>query len=212
MWIDTAIRDAFYKVLYSRRDVRQYFLDKPIENDTLLRILQAAHHAPSVGFMQPWDFIVVHDQSIREQIKAAFDEENTRAATLFAESKQQQYKALKLEGICESSLGVVVTCNRRRTGETVIGRTNNFDMDIYSSVCAIQNLWLAARAENIGVGWVSILDYEVLRKLLNIPPQLEIIAYLCMGHVSEFAEQPDLQKYQWRDRESLDTLIHYDKW
>lgn len=212
MWIDTKIREAFYEVLYNRRDVRESFVNKPIDEAVLMRILNAAHHAPSVGFMQPWDFVVVRDLATRQKIKAAFDSETERAATQFPDDKQAKYRRLKLEGICDSALGVVVTCDRSRSGKTVIGRTNNFEMDIYSSVCAVQNLWLAARAENIGVGWVSILDYDYLKELLAIPSELEVIAYLCLGHVSEFADSPDLERYQWRSRESLAPLIHYDKW
>lgn len=216
MWIDGTTREAFYEVLFNRRDVRENFLDKPIADDTLIRILTAAHHAPSVGFMQPWDFVVVKDLATRQQIKAAFSAESERAAKLFDDDNQAKYKRLKLEGICDSALGVVVTCDRSRSeigkNKVVLGRTNNFDMDIYSTVCAVQNLWLAARAENIGMGWVSILDYDYLKELLGIPPQLEVIAYLCLGHVSEFADAPDLEKYQWRQRESLTPLIHYDKW
>ena len=212
MIINQNERDALYKTIYNRRDVRGQFLAQEIDAEVLERILKAAHHAPSVGFMQPWDFVVVSDAAKKQAIKAGFDAAHARSATLFAAQKQQIYKTLKLEGIIEAPLGIVVTCDRRRNGPVVIGRTINPQMDLYSSVCAVQNLWLAARAENLGVGWVSIIEDAVLRSVLGIPESIEIIAYLCLGHVSHFKEQPELESNGWLARRELKQAIHYDGW
>ncbi|GAB3484945.1 5,6-dimethylbenzimidazole synthase [Marinomonas epiphytica] len=205
-------RDAVYKTIFSRRDVRREFTPQAIPNDVLDRILLAAHHAPSVGFMQPWDFIVVKNPDTKKAIKAGFIKAHEEAAELFQGERQAQYKSLKLEGIEEAPLGICVTCDRSRTGPVVLGRTAKPEMDLFSSVCAIQNLWLAARAENIGMGWVSILHDEVLREALSIPDDLEIIAYLCLGYVSEFHAQPDLQRANWQTRRPVSSAVHYEKW
>jgi len=205
-------RQATYKVIHNRRDVRGEYLAKEIPESVLARVLNAAHHAPSVGFMQPWDFIVVQKPEIKQKIKTAFETAHARAAKLFDENKRETYQSLKLEGIMESPLGVCVTCDRTRTGKVVIGRTANPEMDLYSSVCAVQNLWLAARAENLGVGWVSILDHDELKRILNIPEHITPIAYLCMGYVSFFHERPELEQAGWLPRLTLDSLLHHNSW
>ena len=160
-------RDVVYKAIYNRRDVRGQFKPDPIPQDVLSRILSAAHHAPSVGFMQPWDCIVIKDPDVKRLVKEGFEVANKEAANMFEGDRQQTYKTLKLEGITEAPIGICVTCDRSRTGSVVIGRTTNPEMDLYSSVCAVQNLWLAARAENLGVGWVSIIHHDNLRAALN---------------------------------------------
>jgi 5,6-dimethylbenzimidazole synthase len=205
-------RKVFYKVLHSRRDVRSEFLQKPIPEDVLSRILKAAHHAPSVGFMQPWDIIIIEDQSKKEELKQAFIKSNNKVADLFEKDKKKLYKSLKLEGILEAPIGVIITCDKNRTGPVVIGRTTNPEMDVYSSVCAVQNLWLAARAENIGVGWVSIFENDDLKRIFNIPEDIIPIAYLCMGYVSDFHEKPELEKVGWLPRMDVNELIHYNTW
>ena len=124
----------------------------------------------------------------------------------------QQYKNLKLEGILESPVGICVTCDRSRNGPVVLGRTINPEMDLYSSVCAVQNLWLAARAENIGVGWVSIIHDDVIKSALNIPEDINIIAYLCLGYVTQFNDKPELEKLGWLPRRDVDSAIHFDGW
>ena len=211
MTITPAERDALYKVLFARRDVRGQFTNQAIDDEVLQRVLTAAHHAPSVGFMQPWDFIIVKDPQSKMQIKQGFDRANAESQALFPADKQQQYQRLKLEGICEAPIGICVTCDPNRTGPVVLGRTIKPQMDDFSVVCAIQNLWLAARAENLGLGWVSILHDEVLRETLAIPESIRIIAYLCLGHVSHFAPKPELETFGWLPRESLDTLVHYER-
>jgi len=210
--ITSAERDGLYKTIYNRRDTRGEFLPDPISDEVLQRILNAAHNAPSVGFMQPWDFILVRDQAVRQQIKDAFEVAHGEAAEMFEGEQQAQYRTLKLEGIMEAPLGITITCDRKRTGPTVIGRTANQEMDLYSSVCAVQNLWLAARAENLGVGWVSIIHHKRLKEILGIPKFVVPIAYLCIGHVSHFHEKPELEKAGWLPRLPIEELIHNDRW
>lgn len=212
MQITEQERDAVYKTIFSRRDVRGQFTDQPVAKEVLGRILKAAHHAPSVGFMQPWDFIVVKNQETKRQIKKGFVEAHEHAANLFSGKQQEIYRTLKLEGIEEAPLGICITCDRQRTGPVVIGRTANLEMDLYSAVCAVQNLWLAARAENIGVGWVSIIDNKVLRKNLGIPEEIDIIAYLCLGHVSHFKDAPELESIGWLPRRDMASVVHEEKW
>ncbi|WP_335921988.1 MULTISPECIES: 5,6-dimethylbenzimidazole synthase [Shewanella] len=205
-------REALYKAIFARRDVRSQFLSKPVAEDSLQRILDAAHHAPSVGFMQPWDFILVRSNAKRQAIKEGFDAANARSAEQFNGERRRHYQRLKLEGIVEAPLGICVTCDPSRTGPVVLGRTIKPEMDNYSAVCAVQNLWLAARAEGLGVGWVSILDDEVLRETLGIPQQIRIIAYLCLGRVSAFSDTPELERKGWLPRRPLALAIHEDGW
>lgn len=205
-------RQALYDIIAARRDVRNEFLPDPIDPGALRRILQAAHAAPSVGFMQPWNFILIRDHAQRAQIRAAFSEANAEAAEMFTGDKQAAYRALKLEGITRAPLNIAITCDRTRGGKVVLGRTHNRDMDIYSTVCAVQNLWLAARAEGIGVGWVSIFRPGDLRHLLRVPEQVEIVAYLCLGYVAELYARPELEAKGWRARLDLDSLIMEGIW
>jgi len=205
-------RDAVYKTIFNRRDVRGEFLPDLIPDEVLQRVLKAAHHAPSVGFMQPWDFIVVKDPAVKQQVKAGFEVAHADAATMFDGDRKATYKRLKLEGIIESPIGICITCDQERTGPVVIGRTENKEMDLYSAVCAVQNLWLAARAENLGVGWVSIINHQTLRDALGIPENITPIAYLCVGYVSEFHEKPELEKAGWLPRLDLESVVHYEQW
>lgn len=212
MNISDAERDALYKVIYSRRDVRKDFIPKPIPNDVLERILKAGHHAPSVGFMQPWDFVLVTDPQTKTAIKKGYESARFESALQFPSEKREEYKSYKLEGILEAPLGICVTCDKERNGPVVIGRTIKPEMDVFSTVCAIQNMWLAARAENIGLGWVSIIHDEVLREALAIPSNIEIIGYLCLGYVSKFHDKPELEESGWLAREDINQLIHKEKW
>jgi len=205
-------RDAVYKTIYNRRDTRSEFKSDEVSDEVLQRLLDAAHHAPSVGFMQPWDFIVIKDKKIKQKIKDGFEIAHKEAANMFEGEKQKTYKTLKLEGILEAPIGICITCDRKRTGDTVIGRTANLEMDLYSAVCAVQTLWLAARAENLGVGWVSIVHHEVVQDALNIPDDVVPIAYLCIGHVTHFHEKPELEEAGWLPRMPLEDLVHYDSW
>lgn len=205
-------RETIYRLIRSRRDIRQFAPD-PIPPETLLRILEAAHHAPSVGFMQPWNFILITSSRLRGQIKALFEETNTdEACQVQDDAKQQLYRSLKLEGLLESPLNIAVTCDRRRGSPFVLGRAPVPNTDVYSTCLAIQNMWLAARAEGIGIGWVSILDYGKVERLLRLPEGIQLIAYLCIGFPQEFRAQPMLEEVGWRSRLRLDGLIYRDVW
>ncbi len=206
-----AERAAVYRAIAERRDCRQ-FLPEPVPDDVLLRIVAAAHRAPSVGFMQPWDFIVIRGRALRDRIHAAFQEANEEARKLFRDERQAQYAALKLEGIVDAPLNICVTCDRRRFGPVVLGRTCQTDMDLYSTVCAVQNLWLAARAEGIGVGWVSIIRAGDLARLLRLPDHVVPVAYLCVGYVSEFPPRPELETSGWLPRLPLEDVLRYETW
>lgn len=207
-----AERDALYKAIFSRRDVRGQFLPDPIPEDVLRRILLAAHHAPSVGFMQPWNFLVITDQDVKARIHADFATANEEAANQFDGERRALYSRLKLEGIQEAPVNLLVTCDRERAGPVVLGRTHMPTMDLYSCVCAVQNLWLAARAEGLGVGWVSILHESALKAILGVPERIVPIAYLCLGRVSHFELTPELAIKGWRQRLDLDDLIFRDRW
>lgn len=205
-------RQALYDIIAARRDVRNEFRPDPVDPAALRRVLEAAHAAPSVGFMQPWNFILIRDQERRAQIHAAFAAANAEAAEMIEEERRQTYRALKLEGILTAPLNICVTCDRTRGGKVVLGRTHQPGMDLYSTVCAVQNLWLAARAEGIGVGWVSIIEPRDLARILRIPPHVEIVAYLCVGHVIDLFDQPELAARGWRQRLDLDSLVLDEEW
>ncbi|SDN70188.1 5,6-dimethylbenzimidazole synthase [Vreelandella arcis] len=207
-----AERRGLYRAIHERRDVRSQFLPDRIPADVLTRLLEAAHHAPSVGFMQPWDFIVIESRDVREAVLAMFEQENQKAAERFEGERQTHYRSLKLQGIMESPLNLCITCDRSRGGPHVLGRNSIVDTDLFSTCLAVQNLWLAARAEGIGVGWVSILDQAQLSVALNLPEHVYPLAYLCLGYVSEFLEQPELEAKGWRSRLPLSELVHGDKW
>lgn len=207
-------KEGLYKAIFSRRDVRSHFVNLEIPDDVLLRILNAAHHAPSVGFSQPWNFVLIKDKTIRQKVKESFVRERDRSIAMLDgnEKRQKQYVSLKLEGILESSINICVTYDPTRFGPFVLGRTSIEETGVYSVACAIQNLWLAARAEGVGVGWVSILANEDLEKILAIPEYVRPVAYLCLGYVSEFAAKPDLQRSGWLPRMSLADVVCYEQW
>ena len=205
-------KNGFYKAIYSRRDVRSHFTSDPIEDEVLTRILNAAHHAPSVGFSQPWNFILIKDYETRNKIKESFEIERKRSSKLVDEPKRSKYLSFKLEGILDSPVNVCVTYDPSRFGPFVIGKSSIPDTGLYSVCCAIQNLWLAARTEGIGLGWVSILSNDILKKQLQLPEHILPIAYLCLGHVNEFAKKPDLETAGWLDRLELKDVVFYEKW
>ena len=205
-------RRGLYRVLLSRRDVRGQFLPDPVPDDVLARILTAAHFAPSVGFMQPWSFILVRSPEVRGRVKAAFAKANDEAAALFDGDRQTTYRSLKLEGILEAPVNICVTCDRDRVGPVVLGRTHIPTMDLYSTVCAVENLWLAARAEGLGLGWVSIISEPALKDILGLPERVVPVAYLCIGKVSHFFAQPELETRGWRKRLNLADLVSLDRW
>jgi 5,6-dimethylbenzimidazole synthase len=207
-----AERDALYRAIFTRRDVRGQFRPDPVPGDRLRRILLAAHHAPSVGFMQPWNFLLITDPAVKERIHDDFRQANEEAAALFSGERQALYARLKLEGIKDAPINLLVTCDRQRGGPVVLGRTHNPAMDLYSCACAVQNLWLAARAEGIGVGWVSILHEEALRQTLDLPDSVVPIAYLCIGYVTHFLDRPELETAGWRNRLPLEGLVFRNRW
>ena len=203
---------GFYKAIYSRRDVRSHFTSKPIKDDILSKILHAAHHAPSVGFSQPWNFILIKDSKTKEKIKESFDIEKNRSSQLVEEPKKSKYLSFKLEGILESPVNLCVTYDPTKFGPFVIGRSSIPEAGLYSVCCAIQNLWLSARTEGIGLGWVSILSNDALKEVLEIPEHVIPVAYLCLGHVDDFAEKPDLQTAGWLPRLELKDVVYFEKW
>lgn len=205
-------RAAVYRTILSRRDVRGQFLPDPIPDEVLGRVLMAGHHAPSVGFMQPWNYVVIRSAEVKQRVHDLFKKANAEATEMFDGQKREIYSRLKLEGILESPVNLCVTCDRTRTGPVVVGRTHIRTMDLYSSVCAVQNLWLAARAEGLGVGWVSIFDQADLQDVLGIPREIVPVAYLCLGYVSHFYEKPELESAGWLPRLPLDELTFFDQW
>ena len=207
-----AEREAVYKAIFTRRDVRDQFLPEPVPDDVTRRLLEAAHSAPSVGLMQPWNFITIRNPTTRGRVAEAFAQANDEAVRMFPQERQSKYKSLKLERIRKAPLNICVTCDRTRGGGVVLGRTHNQSMDLYSTVCAVQNLWLAARAEGIGMGWVSIFRDADLKSILGIPDRVQIIAYLCLGYVDELYERPELEVKGWNRRLPLDEMIFEERW
>ncbi|QID17168.1 5,6-dimethylbenzimidazole synthase [Nitrogeniibacter mangrovi] len=205
-------RATIYRNMLARRDVRSQFVPDPVDDAVLARILTAAHFAPSVGFMQPWSFVLVRDPAVKQRAHEAFTQANAEAADMFEGARREAYKSLRLEGILEAPVNLCITCDRDRDGPVVLGRTHQKAMDLYSTVCAVQNLWLAARAEGLGVGWVSIFHKAAIRDILQLPERVMPVAYLCIGHVSHFLDRPELEAAGWRARLPLDQLIHFDCW
>ena len=205
-------KKGFYKAIYSRRDVRSHFTSKPIEDDVLSKILHAAHHAPSVGFSQPWNFILIKDIETKKKIKKSFEEEKNRSSQLVEEPRKSKYISFKLEGILESPVNLCVTYDPTKFGPFVIGRSSIPEAGLYSVCCAIQNLWLSARTEGVGLGWVSILSNDVLKDTLALPEHVVPVAYLCLGYVNEFEEKPDLETAGWLPRLDLKDVVYFEKW
>ena len=207
-----AEREAVYRVIAERRDVRRGFLDVPLPGDLIGRLLAAAHSAPSVGLMQPSRFIVIRDQAIRKAVHQIFETANRRALNSYDGERAERYSRLKLEGILEAPQNLCVLCDRENERGHGLGRQTMPETAVYSTVCAIQNFWLAACSEGVGVGWVSILDPAELYKLLNIPDHLTLVAYLCFGYVEGFASEPDLERLGWEKRVDLKTVVSYDRY
>jgi 5,6-dimethylbenzimidazole synthase len=207
-----AERAAIYRVMRGRRDIRQFRPD-PLPDDVVRRILTMAHLAPSVGYMQPWNFILITSREVRSQVKALFTEQNRREeAKIEDTARRTLYSGLKLEGILESPLNLAVTCDHRRDAPFVLGRGPMPETDLFSTCLAVQNLWLAARAEGVGVGWVSILDKPATARLLALPDGVDLIAYLCVGYPVEFRPRPMLEEVGWKQRLPLADLVFLDRW
>ena len=201
-----------YDIIHRRRDVRGEFTGDPIPDATLDRVLTAAHAAPSVGLSQPWDFVVVRDRELREAFHSHVRRErDVFAATLEGEAAAR-FARIKIDGVLESTLSIVVTYDPERGGPAVLGRHAIADAGLYSVCLAIQNLWLAATAERLGVGWVSFYREDFLRDLLGVPAGVRPVAWLCLGPVSHLAEVPDLERHRWRSRRPLHLARHDERW
>jgi 5,6-dimethylbenzimidazole synthase len=199
------------EIILNRRDVRgNRFLQTEVKDEIVEKLLSAAMHAPSVGFSQPWEFVVIKDTAIRQRVKESFDEENDRSKEFFKNEKKEHYTRLKLEGIAEAPVNIAVfykPCEGPVLGQTIMKETG-----LYSVVCAIQNIWLMARVLNIGMGWVSILDPEKIKAILNAPQQNQLIAYLCIGWVDKFLPRPELEELDWERRKEKRSVVYYDRY
>lgn len=202
-------RAAIYRAINERRDMR-HFLPDPVDANVLARLLQAAHHAPSVGFMQPWRFIRITDSALRKNIHALVEQER-RATAVALDEREDEFMKLKVEGVLDCGELLVVALMDRRE-KHIFGRRTLPEMDLASVSCAIQNLWLAARAEGLGVGWVSLFEPVALKTLLRMPEGSHPVAILCVGHVEKFYEQPMLAEEKWATRADLTTLVAENCW
>lgn len=201
-----------YDAINRRRDTRAEFTGDPVDPAVLERVLSAAHAAPSVGMTQPWDFVLVR----APETLSAFREHVATERDVFASSlsgeRAETFSRIKIEGICESGLGVVVGYDPTRGGSQVLGRHAIADAGLYSTVLAIQNLWLAATAEGLGVGWVSFYREEFLRSLVGLPSHVRPVAWLCVGAVEGVPEVPDLERFGWRHRSELASVVHEERY
>jgi len=204
-------RDAVYRVIAERRDVRRGFRPDPVPADVLSRVLAAAHQAPSVGFSQPWDFIVITDRTRRERIAALAARRREEFAADLPGARARAFDALKVESILDTPVNIVVSCDRTRGGRHTLGRRTQPRTADFSSVLAVANLWLAARAEGLGVGWVSFFDERELASELGLPAHLDVIAYLCVGYVSHFAPEPELATAGWARRRPVSWAVHAEE-
>jgi 5,6-dimethylbenzimidazole synthase len=201
-----------YDVIHRRRDVRAEFTGAPIPGEVLDRVLAAAHAAPSVGLTQPWDFILIEKRALRDDFhRHVSDERDTFAATLTG-AEAERFARIKIDGVRESTLSIVVTYDPDRGSPAVLGRHAIADAGLYSVCLAIQNLWLAATAEGLGVGWVSFYREAFVRKLLHLPDRVRPVAWLCLGPVSHLSAVPDLERHGWRQRRPWPDAVHRDRW
>src|SRR5580700_6200666 len=204
--------EAFYQVAGARRDIRNGFLPDPVDDDVLTRVLAAAHQAPSVGLSQPWDFLILREREARERVRRLAQAQRDAFADTLPWARALAFRRLKVEAITESPVNVVVTCDPTRGGRHVLGRHAQPQVAEYSAVCAVQNLWLAARAEGLGVGWVSFFDERQLAAVLGLPGHLDIVAYLCAGHVDAFPPAPELAISGWARQRPLAWAVHDGQW
>ncbi|GGI86354.1 5,6-dimethylbenzimidazole synthase [Shewanella gelidii] len=208
---DVQEQQLLEEIMLHRRDVRgNKFLSKPIEEEVLNKILHAATLAPSVGFSQPWEFVVIRDGDIKQQVADNFAKENDKALQLFHGEQKALYTRLKLEGIKESPVNIAVFY--AQADEVTLGQTSMAEMGEYSVVCAIQNMWLMARSLNVGIGWVSIVDPQAVKQTLNAPAGHKLVGYLCVGYVDEFFDMPELEKLKWKQRKTLAESVHQNSY
>jgi nicotinate-nucleotide--dimethylbenzimidazole phosphoribosyltransferase len=205
---DDAEREAVLKVMRERRDIRNGFRSDPIPHDVLLRVLEAAHTAPSVGHSQPWDFVVIRSAETRRTMHELAQRQREAYAKSLPKGRAKQFKELKIEAILDTPVNIVVTADPTRGGRHTLGRHTQPQMAPYSSALAVENLWLAARAEGLGVGWVSFFDEREMVRALGLPEHLEVVAYLCVGYVDEFPAEPELMQAGWAKRRPLSWVVH----
>jgi 5,6-dimethylbenzimidazole synthase len=201
-----------YRAIQERRDVRSGFLPEAMSDEVLFRLLEAAHHAPSVGLMQPWRFILIRAIGVRRAVHDIFLRANRAALDSYEGERAKRYASLKLEGILDAPQNLCIVCDPECDRGHRLGRHLMPEAAVYSTVCAVQNLWLAARAEGIGVGWVSILDKAALRQVLRIPANIIPVAYLCLGYVDQFALEPDLERAGWEHRIPLEQVLGFEQY
>ncbi|MFJ4842711.1 nicotinate-nucleotide--dimethylbenzimidazole phosphoribosyltransferase [Streptomyces sp. NPDC088746] len=205
---DDAEREAVLRVMRERRDIRNGFRSDPIPHEVLLRVLEAAHTAPSVGHSQPWDFVVIRSAETRRSMHELAQRQRDAYAKSLPKARAKQFKELKIEAILDTPVNIVVTADPTRGGRHTLGRHTQPQMAPYSSALAVENLWLAARAEGLGVGWVSFFDEREMVRALGLPEHLEVVAYLCVGYVDEFPEEPELMQAGWSKRRPLSWVVH----
>jgi nicotinate-nucleotide--dimethylbenzimidazole phosphoribosyltransferase len=205
---DDAEREAVLRVMRERRDIRNGFRSDPIPHDVLLRVLEAAHTAPSVGHSQPWDFVVIRSADTRRSMHELAQRQREAYAKSLPKGRAKQFKELKIEAILDTPVNIVVTADPTRGGRHTLGRHTQPQMAPYSSALAVENLWLAARAEGLGVGWVSFFDEREMVRALGLPEHLEVVAYLCVGYVDEFPDEPELMQAGWSKRRPLSWVVH----
>ncbi|MFJ9865004.1 nicotinate-nucleotide--dimethylbenzimidazole phosphoribosyltransferase [Streptomyces sp. NPDC101165] len=205
---DDAEREAVLKVMRERRDIRNGFRSDPIPHEVLLRVLEAAHTAPSVGHSQPWDFVVIRSADTRRTMHELAMRQRDAYAKSLPKGRAKQFKELKIEAILDTPVNIVVTADPTRGGRHTLGRHTQPQMAPYSAALAVENLWLAARAEGLGVGWVSFFDEREMVRALGLPEHLEVIAYLCVGYVDEFPDEPELMQAGWSKRRPLSWVVH----
>ncbi|MEY9989957.1 nicotinate-nucleotide--dimethylbenzimidazole phosphoribosyltransferase [Streptomyces sp. V4I8] len=205
---DDAEREAVLKVMRERRDIRNGFRSDPIPHEVLLRVLEAAHTAPSVGHSQPWDFVVIRSADTRRTMHELAMRQREAYAKSLPKGRAKQFKELKIEAILDTPVNIVVTADPTRGGRHTLGRHTQPQMAPYSAALAVENLWLAARAEGLGVGWVSFFDEREMVRALGLPEHLEVIAYLCVGYVDEFPDEPELMQAGWSKRRPLSWVVH----
>lgn len=210
--LTTEEKKGVYKAIFNRRDIRS-FLDTPIEDEKLQKIVEAAHSAPSVGFMQPWNFIMIKDHEIKQALAKAVEKER-RALAIYYEGTERElaFLDLKIAGILEAPITICVTCNPFSAGDHVLGRNSIPETDVMSTSCAIQNMWLAAYAEGLAMGWVSFYKKADVRTILNIPYHIDPIALISVGYTDYYPDRPLLEIHKWEKRQSLEKLIFEDQW
>lgn len=204
-------RRLLEEIMLHRRDVRgNNFTNKEVPEDMIEKILYAASLAPSVGFSQPWEFVIIRDDKTKQRIAENFNTENNKAEKVFCDDKREMYAKLKLEGILEAPVNIAVFY--KPSLAPVLGQNTIVETGEYSVVCAVQNMWLMSRAMNIGLGWVSILNPESVKEILDSPPRNKLVAYLCLGYVNEFYDTPELERLSWEKRKSIPSVVYHDSY